>query len=198
MPSIGTATAYVNGGQGFSAPAGFPPFEGPVGLVITPAAGPTRVTGLRIYTASGNPERDPVDYTLEGSINGGTNWTLVSSGPLNLPLARNASDATLDPVSSAMQEVLFPNDSAYSSYRVTFNSVRNPAVANSLQFAELELLGVPSAIVERPRLTITKGANNTIVIDTTMPGTLHSTTNLVNPTWDNEGAITPGWQDHHH
>ena len=43
------------------------PFVGPVGLIITPASGSSTVTGLRVFTANDAPERDPIDYKLEGS-----------------------------------------------------------------------------------------------------------------------------------
>jgi hypothetical protein len=44
----------------------------------------------------------------------------------------------------------FENSAAYSSYRLTFPTLKDAAAANSMQIAEVELLGVvpePSAMV---------------------------------------------------
>jgi hypothetical protein len=106
--AIDTSTVkYQNGGHGFSADAGFGPFVAPVGLIVTPSAGPTVVKALRLFTADGNPERDSADYTLEGSSDNGTNWTVISSGALNLPDARNPTNVGIDPLTEPLQEVRF-------------------------------------------------------------------------------------------
>ena len=78
-----TTAKYLNLGVGSN--PGAAPFVGPGGFVDTPAIGSTRVNGMRTYTANDSPERDPADYTLEGSNDGGTNFTLISSGSLSLP-----------------------------------------------------------------------------------------------------------------
>jgi hypothetical protein len=180
-----TTIKYVNGGSGFSASAGFPPFNGPVGVEVTPSVGSTIVRGLRIYTADANPERDPVDYTLEGS-NDGANYTLISSGALQLPQTRTAPGAFIDPLTQGVQEILFSNSAAYTSYRVTFSTVRNPDTANSMQIAELELLG--GAGESGPVLGIAESAAGEITITSAQTGTLQSTTALGGQ-WTDEGAI---------
>jgi hypothetical protein len=186
----GTLTKYVNGGSGFSASAGFPPFNGPVGIIITPSEG-TLVTGMRIYASDATPNADPADYTLEGSNNGGNTFTVISSGPLNLPLARNTGTNALDPATQSLQEVLFPNTLAYTVYRVTFNNVRNGTLAGNLQIGEIELLGVPGTPVLEATLTVTRDFN-VLVFTSSAPGTLQSTTELKSSgtVWQSEGTIT--------
>jgi hypothetical protein len=143
---------HRNRGSGFNAAANFPPFVGPVGLTVTPVSGATLVTGLRVYTSLGDPQRDPVDFKLEGS-NDGTIFTEIAAGPLNLPLGRNNAANLVAPVSqnpadpgatTYLQEVLFSNRRVFTTYRLTFTNVRgNAGDVNSLQFGEIELLGVP-------------------------------------------------------
>ncbi|EEF59339.1 immunoglobulin domain-containing protein [Pedosphaera parvula] len=179
---------YVNGGSGFSAPAGFAPFSGPVGLIVTPSIGTTLVSGLRIYTADGNVERDPADYTLEGS-NDGNSFTVISSGALALPADRN-STLPIDPTISAMQEILFANSHVYSSYRITFQHTKDDSTAAALQFGELELLGVQAQAP--PTVSVGAGGTpGTLVISSSQPGTLLSATNLLSSgtIWASEGPI---------
>jgi hypothetical protein len=178
-----STTKFINGGSGFSAAAGFPPFAGPAGLIVTPSIGSTIVKGIRVYTADGNPERDPIDYTLEGS-NDGTTFTVISSGALALPEARNAAGALINPLTQGVQEVLFSNASAYTVYRLSFTNVRSNNDANSVQVAEIELLG--QAGTSGPTLSISKTANN-ITITWAGGGTLEYITDL------NQAANPASW-----
>jgi hypothetical protein len=173
--AIDDSTAkFINGGSGFSATAGFPPFGGPAGLIVTPTVGSTIVTGLRVYTADGNPERDPINYTLEGSSDG-TTFTVISSGPLALPDTRNAAGNVISPLTQGVQEVLFNNASAYTTYRLSFTNVRDGNAANSVQVAEIELLGQPGT--SGPTLSISKTGGN-ITITWGGGGTLEYITDL--------------------
>jgi len=179
---------YLNYGVGPNPSAS--PFVGPAGFVVTPAMGPTRVMGLRIYTANDAEERDPADYVLEGSNDGGTNYTLISSNSLALPSDRNAGGATpVDPLNQFLQQVLFTNDISYTTYRLTVTRVKNSVAANSMQIAEIELLGIAS-----PRLTITMNDFGDIIINSTAAGTLQSTTELkaTGTVWHDEGPVGPG------
>lgn len=142
---------YLN----FGANNGNTPFAGPVGLIVTPAMGSSIVKALRIYTANDATERDPADYVLEGSNDGGTTWAAVSSGSLALPTARNTAGNTPNPLTMAMQEIEFyGNANGYYTYRLTINNVRDNANASSMQLGEIELLGVtnpvPPAITRQP------------------------------------------------
>lgn len=184
-----TMTKHQNGGSGFSAPAGFPPFVGPVGVIVTPLS-PTIISGIRIYTADGDVQRDPADYEVEGSTDGGVTWQFIASGSLSLPERRNAAADAMDPLTSAMQEVLFPSRGSCSSYRITFQNARNNSTAQCLQFAELELLGVTSTGVS-PVVTVAKGTGGSLVITSSQPGTLQSSPTLgATAVWTNEGPIT--------
>lgn len=123
------------------------------GFIVTPSVGSTTLGGLRFYTANDAIERDPASYLLEGS-NNGTDFTLISEGALALPLDRNpggtAPANAINPATMFTQEVSFANDSAYTSYRLTFPTLRDAAVANSMQIGEVEFLSQvpePSAIV---------------------------------------------------
>jgi hypothetical protein len=189
-----TTTKYENPGSGLNVNAGFPPFAGPVSLTVTPAVGSTIVTGLRIYTADANPERDPSNYALEGS-NDGTNFVPITSGQISLPLDRNAAALPVDPITQAMQEVLFPNNPSYKSYRITFTHVRDDSNASELQFAEMELLGVPgtSVVPNPPMLTFSAGQGS-LTVTSSANGTLQSTTALdgTNTVWATDQPITAG------
>jgi hypothetical protein len=172
-----------------------PPFVGPAGFVVTPTLGAdasgTVVTAIRIYTANDAPERDPASFTLEGS-NNGTNFTTIASGALALPDARNASGATIDPLTQALQEVRFNNSIPYKSYRVLFPHVKNDATANSVQVGEVELLGTV-ATGSTTSVSINQNTDGTLTITSSAPGRLQSTTALVSggsgSAWTDEGAI---------
>lgn len=112
------------------------------GFKVTPSLGDTIVTALRFYTANDAIERDPASYVFEGS-NDGTNFTTIGSGSLELPAGRNpGGQIAIDPALQFHQTVSFVNTTAYSSYRVTFPTLKNAGAANSMQIAEVELLGV--------------------------------------------------------
>jgi hypothetical protein len=187
-----TTAKYENPGSGLNVNAGFPPFGGPVSLIVTPASGSTIVTGIRIYTAEGNPERDPADFTLEGS-NDGSNFVMVSSSALSLPVDRNATALQLDPLTEAMQEVLFANNASYTTYRVTFNHVRDDSNASELQFAELELLGVAGVSAGSPKLSFSSSPGS-LTVTSSVNGTLQSTTALngTSTVWVNGQSVTAG------
>ena len=184
-----TGVTYITGGNSDNGAAGFPPFLGPVGFVVTPALGSTLVTGLRVYTANGNPERDPTNYVFEGSMDG-TTFYAISSGALNLPTARNDTSVGIDPTSCALQEILFPNTVSYTSYRLTFINTRDDSVAIAMQIADFELLGVAAS--PTPVLKVTVGANGVLTLTTTTNGKLQSTTvlNGASTVWTDVGSVT--------
>jgi hypothetical protein len=132
--------------------AGSSPFVGPIGFVVTPSLGKTVVSVLRFYTANDASERDPADYTLEGSDDGGANWTTISSGALALPTDRNGAPAALNPLTQYLQEVRFANATGYTSYRVSWATIRDNAGTPLTQLGEVELLGVRSP--QAPLITL--------------------------------------------
>jgi hypothetical protein len=139
----GTLDQYVN----FGANGSVAPFLGPVGFVVTPKVGATVMTGMRFFTASSHPEDDPADYLLEGSNDGDTNFTTISSGLLGLPAQRNAAGGAINITNQVLKEIDFANSTAYSTYRLTFTNVNNDTLAsNGLQIAEIQFLGtLPAA-----------------------------------------------------
>ena len=124
------------------------------GAIINPAlnaaTGGNVVTGIRFYTANDAEPRDPASYVLEGSATPSGPFTLISAGPLALPSGRNPANTNpLDPGTLFQQTIEFPNLVKYISYRITFPTLKgagpgiDPAAANSMQIAEIELLAVP-------------------------------------------------------
>jgi hypothetical protein len=110
----------------------------PTGIQVTPLVGATIVTGLTLTTANDAPERDPVAFELYGSntsIDGP--YTLIASG--SVP---DFAGATAWPrFTKNATPIEFNNSVAYTHYQVLFTAVRTPASANSMQIAEIELIG---------------------------------------------------------
>jgi Bacterial lectin/Immunoglobulin I-set domain len=139
----GSTSKYLCFGAGPT--NGGAPFVGPVGFVVTPGLGNTVVSAMRIYTANDAPERDPIDIMLEGSTNGGGSWTtILADTPLSLPNNRNAGGLPINATNQPLQELDFANTNGYTSYRVTINNVKTNAIANSMQVAEIQMLGFAS------------------------------------------------------
>jgi len=108
------------------------------GFQVTPSAGPTIVTGLTFTTANDAPERDPIAFELSGSnesIDGP--YELIASGDI----VDFAQEAEWPRFTMNSTPISFDNDVAYAHYQVLFPAVRDPASANSMQIAEVELLG---------------------------------------------------------
>ena len=187
---------FISNGSGPNAGAGAAPFCSgcsgfpPVALMVEPSAGLSVVQGIRFYSGAGGVQTDPADFTLEGSANG-TNgpFTLISSSALSLPMDRNSALNSTDPLTNAMQEVLFNNSQSYTGYRISFQHVRDDSTANSLHVGDIELLG---HIV--PLLTINSGGGGSLSIVSSAGGELFSTTNLTTggDIWHDEGPITTG------
>jgi hypothetical protein len=111
----------------------------PTGIQVTPAAGVSIVTGLTFTTANDSPERDPISFELSGS-----NESI--DGPYELIAAGDIVDfAQADAwprFTMNATEIAFDNAVAYKHYQVMFPTIRNPATSNSMQIAEIELLGI--------------------------------------------------------
>jgi hypothetical protein len=114
------------------------------GFVVTPSIGRTLVSGIRLWTANDSEPRDPASYKIEGSVNGPNGpWTVIAQGPLALPVGRNTG-GNVALTGSNLQDVYFTNTTPYTSYRVTFPTLKQAtaAAANSMQIAEVDLLGL--------------------------------------------------------
>ncbi len=131
-----------------SASTKFLHFKGEIqatGFQVTPAMGPTVVRGLTFTTANDAPERDPVKFELSGSndsINGP--WTLIASGDI----ADFAQATAWTRFTKNTTPIAFENDVPYAHYQVLFPAVRNAAGANSMQIAEVELMGIPATFAD--------------------------------------------------
>jgi hypothetical protein len=110
------------------------------GLIVTPHRGQTVIQSFRIATANDVPTRDPVNYEIYGTNgaiqsadnsdgNGGETWTLIGSGSLTLPTAR---DTFSDPIS-------LTNSTAYNSYKVVFPD--NAGSGVGMQIDEIAFTG---------------------------------------------------------
>jgi hypothetical protein len=107
------------------------------GFTVKPAVGATVVMGLTFTAANDAPERDPTAYELSGSNDDGTTWTVIASGPIV-----DFAGATAWPrFAKTVTPISFDNDAAYTMYQVLFTAIRDTAAANSMQIAEVELLG---------------------------------------------------------
>ncbi|MDI6451785.1 LamG domain-containing protein, partial [Anaerobaca lacustris] len=118
----------------------------PTGFQVTPMLGSTLVTGLTFTTANDAPERDPIAFELYGSnesIEGP--YELIAAGEI---ADFNQVDAWPRFTMNATP-IEFENTAAYEHYQILFPAVRNPAAANSMQIAEVELIGVP-AVAAKP------------------------------------------------
>jgi hypothetical protein len=119
----------------------------PTGFQVTPFAGPTVVTGLTLTTANDAPERDPVAFELSGSnVSLGGPYTLIARGDI-VDFAGAASWPRRTPNAAP---ITFANTTAYSHYQLLFTRVRDAARANSMQIAEVELLGTPAGQLPPP------------------------------------------------
>ncbi|MCP4788021.1 MAG: hypothetical protein GY878_31275, partial [Fuerstiella sp.] len=111
------------------------------GLEVTPSAGASVVTALRLTTGNDKGKRfyphnsvtfdssyDPATFKLEGKV-GNNAYKLIAEGNLSLPTARNAS-----------RVIQFDNTKAYTSYRLTFPSNNG---AYHVYFAEVSLIATP-------------------------------------------------------
>ena len=122
-----TDTKYLNFGKENS------------GFIVTPGSGSSVAQSAVFRTAGDATERDPSNVSIYGtndpitSLDNGTgnneNWSLISSFNANLPDSRLTTSAPID----------FTNGAAYSSYRVTFDSLKNGGAANSAQLDEFQL-----------------------------------------------------------
>jgi len=102
--------------------------------------GSTLVTGLTLTTANDSPERDPISYVVYGSnesIDGP--YELIAAGDVN----DFAQEAAWPRFTKNATTIAFDNDVVYAYYQVMFPAIRDAAAANSMQIAEVELIGVP-------------------------------------------------------
>jgi hypothetical protein len=98
------------------------------GFNVYPSAAKQGVRALSLISANDAQERDPINFVLYGS-NDGTNFAFIASNSVPAFASFNS-----------IQSFYFPNTNTYPVYKVLFPNVRNPALANSMQIAEVQLL----------------------------------------------------------
>jgi hypothetical protein len=90
------------------------------------------VTQYTITSANDAQPRDPRDWQLLGSNDGGITWTTLDS---------RTGEVFRDRFWKNTYNII--NSVAYSIYRLNILSVFNPGAANSMQLSEIELIGLP-------------------------------------------------------
>ena len=109
------------------------------GFIVTPGS-PTIASSIVFTTANDAPERDPASFSIWGtndairsvdnSLGNQENWTpILTNSALSLPTTRLTAGTPVD----------FTNSLAFSSYRVTFDTVRDAIAANSMQIGDVQL-----------------------------------------------------------
>ena len=105
------------------------------GFTVTPGVGDTIVMGLTLTSANDAADRDPANYTLEGS-NDGSTFSAISSGTV-----------PAFPTRFFKNYIFFPeNTRSYKAYRLIFPTTQGNSTC-CMQIAEVEFLGVtPGAV----------------------------------------------------
>jgi len=127
----------------------FDPDAGPTGIQVTPAVGATVVTGLTFTTANDVPGRDPIAFELSGSNDGIDGpYTVIASGLI----VDFAQDEEWPRFTKNETPIGFYNKTAYTNYQLVFTAIRGPVgdSVNSMQIAEVELIGVPAVAPTKP------------------------------------------------
>ncbi len=143
----GTARKYLNFARLNTGVLVTPSFNGGNGSVVT---------SLTLWTANDAENRDPGSYAIYGTnltIAGDgpfalSNFSLISSGALALPAARNNPTGTPEApaplLPDTFETVNFTNSTSYTSYLLLFPTVKDDpgGTANSMQIADIQLDGV--------------------------------------------------------
>jgi hypothetical protein len=177
-----TTSKYLN----FGLNGGAGTFSGPVGFIVTPSVGPCIARALRFYTANDEPGRDPASYALYGSTDGGASYLLIITGSLSLPAGRNPAGLALNPLTQFVQQVTFNNSRSFSSYRVSFNTIKTNS-ASMMQIGEVEILGAPVFAVQ----LVPSPTPGMLIVRSPVAGRLWSTAAFEgsNTIWQSEGPI---------
>ncbi len=137
----GTTDKYLNWGQYNS------------GFIVTPGAGPSVIDGFQMLTADDEPGRDPQDYALYGTNDAITtedngqgldeNWALIDSGTLNLTDGRHA-----------LETFSLTNSTAYTSYKMIWETLKGGPGYGESQLAEIQFTGT---VVPEPATMVLLG-----------------------------------------
>jgi hypothetical protein len=121
--------------------------------ILGTGTGGTVVSAVRFYTANDAVARDPSNFTLLGSTDG-VNYVAIATSGVTLPntgadtgtqtnsnAGRNSAGQPIVTPGLYAATVNLTNTIPYTSYEISFNHVRDDVSANSVQIAEVELLG---------------------------------------------------------
>ena len=97
---------------------------------ITPSSVARRVTAYTLTSANDQPERDPRDWRLSGSADGGKTWTTLDARKGEVFAGR---------LEKRVFAIAHP--AAFPMFRLDIDSVFAPRQANAMQVAEIELIG---------------------------------------------------------
>ena len=135
------------------------------GLVITPRIGPTVATAFQIASAGGDPARDPLTITIEGSHAanareaGARDFTLLYQGQCGLLSHADRKSWGL--------YVNFPNTTAYASYRVLVTA-KVGSGSDAVQYSGIRLFGI--ATNPLPGTNLASPADPIAAVKATTPG----------------------------
>ena len=108
----------------------------PSGFAVTPRASQSTVYAISFTTGGGASSCDPKKFSLYGS----NDAVLAVSGSWT-PIIENFSTYMSTTRHFTGNPINFINTVAYTHYKVMFPDIRNPASADSMQIAEVELIG---------------------------------------------------------
>jgi len=100
------------------------------GFTVELTGEPTIIDAITLTTANDRPERDPASVTILGSLDG-SNFVNIVAG-LSTPLSNERF------IKSYFE---FQNNTYYHVYKITFPTLKDSGDANSMQIAEVELMG---------------------------------------------------------
>jgi hypothetical protein len=135
------------------------------GVAVAPAAGAAAPTSIQVWTANDAVERDPINYSIYGTNAAASGapgsdiagLTLISSGVLALPAERNTPGGATPLNNANSASASFANAATFPTYVVVFPSVKNPAAANSMQIAEVQLFNAAGGGLFAPTNAIVGG-----------------------------------------
>ncbi len=130
LPSEGTAKVFDNNSAtkwlDFSPTSSWIQYQYAAGKISV-------VTEYTLTSANDAQERDPTNWNLLGSNNGGSSWVTLDTRTGELFTARFQK-----------RSFSFTNSTGYNIYRLEITQLRGPA-PNSVQLAEIEFIGTPPA-----------------------------------------------------
>ena len=109
---------------------GAPLARGESATSVSPRPAAKRVTAYALTAANDHPERDPRDWRLSGSSDGGKTWMTLDT-----------RKGEVFPERFERRVFAIAHPSAFPMFRLEIDSVFAPIQANSMQIAEIELVG---------------------------------------------------------